>query len=147
MDNKFGRFLKENYAAEDEQWNRDIKEIYSWVKSLENDRVIVEFRKQNNRCLRITYKTDQNEYPILDLEDIFLTPDYVRILDADGEPLLSKMDFVEYVINLDEKKYTKSFELKMKQWKQSELQKLTLNDLKKKIADSIKQVDLFCKKR
>lgn len=144
---RFEQFINENYQAEDEQWNRDIKEIYSWVKSLENDRVIVEFRKQNNRCLRITYKTDQNEYPILDLEDIFLTPDYVRILDADGEPLLSKMDFVEYVINLEEKKYTKSFELKMKQWKQTELQKLTLNDLKKKIADSIKQVDLFCKKR
>jgi len=144
---RFEQFINENYAAEEEQWNRDIKEIYSWVRTLENDKVIVEYRKQNNRCLRITYKTDQNEYPILDLEDIFLTPDYVRILDADGEPLLSKMDFVEYVINLDEKKYTKNFELKMKQWKQSELQKLTLNDLKKKIADSIKQVDLFCKKR
>ena len=144
---RFEQFINENYAAEEEQWNRDIKEIYSWVRTLENDKVIVEYRKQNNRCLRITYKTDQNEYPILDLEDIFLTPDYVRILDADGEPLLNKMDFVEYVINLEEKKYTKNFELKMKQWKQTELQKLTLNDLKKKIADSIKQVDLFCKKR
>jgi hypothetical protein len=144
---RFEQFINENYKAEEEQWNRDIKEIYSWVRTLENDKVMVEYRKQNNRCLRITYKTDQNEYPILDLEDIFLTPDYVRILDADGEPLLSKMDFVEYVINLDEKKYTKNFELKMKQWKQTELQKLTLNDLKKKIADSIKQVDLFCKKR
>lgn len=144
---RFEQFINENYQAEEEQWNRDIKEIYSWVRTLENDKVIVEYRKQNNRCLRITYKTDQNEYPILDLEDIFLTPDYVRILDADGEPLLSKMDFVEYVINLDEKKYTKNFELKMKQWKQTELQKLTLNDLKKKIADSIKQVDLFVRKK
>lgn len=144
---RFEQFINENYQAEEEQWNRDIKEIYSWVRTLENDKVIVEYRKQNNRCLRITYKTDQNEYPILDLEDIFLTPDYVRILDADGEPLLSKMDFVEYVINLEEKKYTKNFELKMKQWKQTELQKLTLNDLKKKIADSIKQVDLFVRKK
>lgn len=144
---RFEQFINENYQAEEEQWNRDIKEIYSWVRTLENDKVIVEYRKQNNRCLRITYKTDQNEYPILDLEDIFLTPDYVRILDADGEPLLSKMDFMEYVINLDEKKYTKNFELKMKQWKQTELQKLTLNDLKKKIADSIKQVDLFVRKK
>lgn len=144
---RFEQFINENYQAEEEQWNRDIKEIYSWVRTLENDKVIVEYRKQNNRCLRITYKTDQNEYPILDLEDIFLTPDYVRIIDADGEPLLSKMDFVEYVINLDEKKYTKNFELKMKQWKQTELQKLTLNDLKKKIADSIKQVDLFVRKK
>jgi hypothetical protein len=144
---RFEQFINESYEAAEEQWNKDIKEIYSWVKSLENDRVIIEYRKQNNRCLRITYKTEQNEYPILDLEDIFLTPDYVRILDADGEPLLSRLDFVEYSINLDEKKYTKNFELKLKQWKQSELQKLTLADLKKKIADSIKQVDLFCKKR
>jgi hypothetical protein len=144
---RFEQFINENYEAIDDQWNKDIKEIYSWVKSLENDRVVIEYRRQNNRCLSITYKTEQNEYPILDLEDIFLTPDYVRILDADGEPLVSRLDFIEYSINLDEKKYTKSFELKLKQWKQSELQKLTLNDLKKKIADSIKQVDLFCKKR
>jgi hypothetical protein len=144
---RFEQFINENYEAIDDQWNKDIKEIYSWVKSLENDRVVIEYRKQNNRCLNITYKTEQNEYPILDLEDIFLTPDYVRILDADGEPLVSRLDFIEYSINLEEKKYTKVFELKLKQWKQSELQKLTLNDLKKKIADSIKQVDLFCKKR
>ena len=105
--NRFEQFINENYEAAEEQWNKDIKEIYSWVKSLENDRVIIEYRKQNNRCLRITYKTEQNEYPILDLEDIFLTPDYVRILDADGEPLVSRLDFIEYSINLDEKKYTK----------------------------------------
>ena len=139
--------INENYEAAEEQWNQDIKEIYSWVKSLENDRVVIEYRKQNNRCLRITYKTEQYEYPILDLEDIFLTPDYVRILDADGEPLLSRLDFTEYSIVLDEKKYTKNYELKLKQWKQSELQKLTINDLKKKIAESIKQVDLFNRKK
>ena len=81
------------------------------------------------------------------MEDIFLTPDYVRILDADGEPLLSRLDFTEYSIVLDEKKYTKNYELKLKQWKQSELQKLTINDLKKKIAESIKQVDLFNRKK
>lgn len=144
---RFEQFINENYEAAEEQWNKDIKEIYSWVKSLENDRVVIEYRKQNNRCLRITYKTEDYEYPILDLEDIFLTPDYVRILDADGEPLVSRLDFTEYNIVLDEKKYTKNYELKVKQWKQSELQKLTLADLKKKIADSIKQVDLFCKKR
>lgn len=144
---RFEQFLNENYEAAEEQWNQDIKEIYSWVKSLENDRVVIEYRKQNNRCLRITYKTEQYEYPILDLEDIFLTPDYVRILDADGEPLLSRLDFTEYSIVLDEKKYTKNYELKLKQWKQSELQKLTINDLKKKIAESIKQVDLFNRKK
>lgn len=144
---RFEQFINENYEAAEEQWNQDIKEIYSWVKSLENDRVVIEYRKQNNRCLRITYKTEQYEYPILDLEDIFLTPDYVRILDADGEPLLSRLDFTEYSIVLDEKKYTKNYELKLKQWKQSELQKLTINDLKKKIAESIKQVDLFNRKK
>lgn len=144
---RFEQFINENYEAAQEQWNQDIKEIYSWVKSLENDRVVIEYRKQNNRCLRITYKTEQYEYPILDLEDIFLTPDYVRILDADGEPLLSRLDFTEYSIVLDEKKYTKNYELKLKQWKQSELQKLTINDLKKKIAESIKQVDLFNRKK
>ena len=144
---RFEQFINENYEAAQEQWNQDIKEIYSWVKSLENDRVVIEYRKQNNRCLQITYKTDQYEYPILDLEDIFLTPDYVRILDADGEPLLSRLDFTEYSIVLDEKKYTKNYELKLKQWKQSELQKLTINDLKKKIAESIKQVDLFNRKK
>ena len=133
--------------AAEEQWNQDIKEIYSWVKSLENDRVVIEYRKQNNRCLRITYKNEDYEYPILDLEDIFLTPDYVRILDADGEPLVSRLDFTEYNIVLDEKKYTKNYELKVKQWKQSELQKLTLNDLKKKISESIKQVDSFNRKK
>lgn len=147
MNNRFKDFINETYEASEVQWNKDIKELYSWLKTLETDRVIVDFRKQNNRCLRITYKTEQNEYPVLDLEDIFLTPDYVRILDADGEPLLSRLDFTEYFINLDEKKYTKTFELKFKQWKQTELQKLTLNDLKKKISDSIKQVDMFCKKR
>lgn len=144
---RFEQFINENYEAAEEQWNQDIKEIYSWVKSLENDRVVIEYRKQNNRCLRITYKIEQYEYPILDLEDIFLTPDYVRILDADGEPLLSRLDFTEYSIVLDEKKYTKNYELKLKQWKQSELQKLTINDLKKKIAESIKQVDLFNRKK
>lgn len=144
---RFEQFINENYEAADEQWNQDIKEIYSWVKSLENDRVIIEYRKQNNRCLRITYKNEDYEYPILDLEDIFLTPDYVRILDADGEPLVSRLDFTEYNIVLDEKKYTKNYELKVKQWKQSELQKLTLNDLKKKISESIKQVDSFNRKK
>ena len=114
---------------------------------MENDRVVIEYRKQNNRCLRITYKNEDYEYPILDLEDIFLTPDYVRILDADGEPLVSRLDFTEYNIVLDEKKYTKNYELKVKQWKQSELQKLTLNDLKKKISESIKQVDSFNRKK
>ena len=72
---RFEQFINENYEAADEQWNQDIKEIYSWVKSLENDRVVIEYRKQNNRCLRITYKNEDYEYPILDLEDIFLTPD------------------------------------------------------------------------
>ena len=144
---RFEQFLNENYEAAEEQWNQDIKEIYSWVKSLENDRVVIEYRKQNNRCLRITYKNEDYEYPILDLEDIFLTPDYVRILDADGEPLVSRLDFTEYNIVLDEKKYTKNYELKVKQWKQSELQKLTLNDLKKKISESIKQVDAFNRKK
>ncbi len=144
---RFEQFINENYEAADEQWNQDIKEIYSWVKSLENDRVVIEYRKQNNRCLRITYKNEDYEYPILDLEDIFLTPDYVRILDADGEPLVSRLDFTEYNIVLDEKKYTKNYELKVKQWKQSELQKLTLNDLKKKISESIKQVDSFNRKK
>lgn len=144
---RFEQFLNENYEAAEEQWNQDIKEIYSWVKSLENDRVVIEYRKQNNRCLRITYKNEDYEYPILDLEDIFLTPDYVRILDADGEPLVSRLDFTEYNIVLDEKKYTKNYELKVKQWKQSELQKLTLNDLKKKISESIKQVDSFNRKK
>ena len=144
---RFEQFLNENYEAAEDQWNQDIKEIYSWVKSLENDRVVIEYRKQNNRCLRITYKNEDYEYPILDLEDIFLTPDYVRILDADGEPLVSRLDFTEYNIVLDEKKYTKNYELKVKQWKQSELQKLTLNDLKKKISESIKQVDLFNRKK
>jgi len=144
---RFEQFINENYEAMEEQWNKDIKEIYSWVKSLENDHVLIEYRKQNNRCLQITYKTETAEYPILDLEDIFLTPDYVRILDADGEPLISRLDFTEYTITLDEKKYTKNYELKVKQWKQSELQKLSLNDLKKKITDSIKQVDLFARKK
>ena len=144
---RFEQFLNENYEAAEEQWNQDIKEIYSWVKSLENERVVIEYRKQNNRCLRITYKNEDYEYPILDLEDIFLTPDYVRILDADGEPLVSRLDFTEYNIVLDEKKYTKNYELKVKQWKQSELQKLTLNDLKKKISESIKQVDSFNRKK
>lgn len=144
---RFEQFINENYEAADEQWNQDIKEIYSWVKSLENERVVIEYRKQNNRCLRITYKNEDYEYPILDLEDIFLTPDYVRILDADGEPLVSRLDFTEYNIVLDEKKYTKNYELKVKQWKQSELQKLTLNDLKKKISESIKQVDSFNRKK
>jgi hypothetical protein len=144
---RFEQFINENYEAAEEQWNQDIKEIYSWVKSLENDRVVIEYRKQNNRCLRITYKNEDYEYPILDLEDIFLTPDYVRILDADGEPLVSRLDFTEYNIVLDEKKYTKNYELKVKQWKQSELQKLTLNDLKKKISESIKQVDSFNRKK
>ena len=144
---RFEQFINENYEAAEEQWNQDIKEIYSWVKSLENDRVVIEYRKQNNRCLRITYKNEDYEYPILDLEDIFLTPDYVRILDADGEPLFSRLDFTEYNIVLDEKKYTKNYELKVKQWKQSELQKLTLNDLKKKISESIKQVDSFNRKK
>lgn len=144
---RFEQFINENYEAAEEQWNQDIKEIYSWVKSLENDRVVIEYRKQNNRCLRITYKNEDYEYPILDLEDIFLTPDYVRILDADGEPLVSRLDFTEYSIVLDEKKYTKNYELKVKQWKQSELQKLTLNDLKKKISESIKQVDSFNRKK
>lgn len=144
---RFEQFINENYEAAEEQWNKDIKEIYSWVKSLENDRVVIEYRKQNNRCLRITYKNEDYEYPILDLEDIFLTPDYVRILDADGEPLVSRLDFTEYNIVLDEKKYTKNYELKVKQWKQSELQKLTLNDLKKKISESIKQVDSFNRKK
>lgn len=144
---RFEEFINENYEAAEEQWNQDIKEIYSWVKSLENDRVVIEYRKQNNRCLRITYKNEDYEYPILDLEDIFLTPDYVRILDADGEPLVSRLDFTEYNIVLDEKKYTKNYELKVKQWKQSELQKLTLNDLKKKISESIKQVDSFNRKK
>lgn len=144
---RFEQFINENYEAADEQWNQDIKEIYSWVKSLENDRVVIEYRKQNNRCLRITYRNEDYEYPILDLEDIFLTPDYVRILDADGEPLVSRLDFTEYNIVLDEKKYTKNYELKVKQWKQSELQKLTLNDLKKKISESIKQVDSFNRKK
>ena len=144
---RFEQFINENYEAAEEQWNQDIKEIYSWVKSLENERVVIEYRKQNNRCLRITYKNEDYEYPILDLEDIFLTPDYVRILDADGEPLVSRLDFTEYNIVLDEKKYTKNYELKIKQWKQSELQKLTLNDLKKKISESIKQVDSFNRKK
>lgn len=144
---RFEQFINENYEAAEEQWNQDIKEIYSWVKSLENDRVVIEYRKQNNRCLRITYKNEDYEYPILDLEDIFLTPDYVRILDADGEPLVSRLDFTEYNIVLDEKKYTKNYELKVKQWKQSELQKLTINDLKKKISESIKQVDSFNRKK
>lgn len=144
---RFEQFINENYEAAEEQWNQDIKEIYSWVKSLENDRVVIEYRKQNNRCLRITYKNEDYEYPILDLEDIFLTPDYVRILDSDGEPLVSRLDFTEYNIVLDEKKYTKNYELKVKQWKQSELQKLTLNDLKKKISESIKQVDSFNRKK
>jgi len=144
---RFEQFINENYEAAEEQWNQDIKEIYSWVKSLENERVVIEYRKQNNRCLRITYKNEDYEYPILDLEDIFLTPDYVRILDADGEPLVSRLDFTEYNIVLDEKKYTKNYELKVKQWKQSELQKLTLNDLKKKISESIKQVDSFNRKK
>ena len=46
--NRFEQFINENYEAAEEQWNKDIKEIYSWVKSLENDRVIIEYRKQNN---------------------------------------------------------------------------------------------------
>jgi hypothetical protein len=145
--NRFSQFLQENYTAEEEQWNKDTKEIYSWVKSLENEKLLIEYRKQNNRNLRITYKTEQYDYPILDLEDIFLTPDYVRILDADGEPLLNKLEFTEYFVVLDEKKYTKNYELKMKQWKQSELQKLTINELKKKISDSVKQIEKFCNKR
>lgn len=145
---RFSEFMNESTLEDAKalQWNQDITEIYKWIKSLNNDKLTITYRKQNDRNVIISYKSEENEYPILDLEDIFLTPDVVRQLEADDEPIESKLTFVEYSIELQELKYTKNYTLKLKQWKDTELKKLNITDLKKKISDSIKQVEKFVKK-
>ena len=129
------------------QWNKDTSELFQWVKSFENDNIHLTLRKQNMRYLKLEYKTENNEYPIIEIEDIFLTPDYVRMLDADEEPLENYVDFYEYSVEFNELKYSKEYNLKQKQWKMTDLKKLTYTELQDLIKNSIKQLTIFCKKK
>ena len=129
------------------QWNKDTSELFQWVKSFENDNIHLTLRKQNMRYLKLEHKTENNEYPIIEIEDIFLTPDYVRMLDADEEPLENYVDFYEYSVEFNELKYSKEYNLKQKQWKMADLKKLTYTELQDLIKNSIKQLTIFCKKK